>query len=127
MNLHASIMQCRERPVEVETSIGTFACADAKQVCNNARHADGISKMKTWVDASHAAHKDMKSHTGGAMSFGRRAAMSKSSKQKLRGKTLTKAEFGSASDYLPHPAWAAVKFLKARGHPLKENVFHHDN
>ena len=27
--------------------------------------ADDITEMKTWVDASYAVHKDMKSHTGG--------------------------------------------------------------
>jgi hypothetical protein len=29
--------------------------------------ADGIGMMKTWVDASYAVHKDMKSHTGGVV------------------------------------------------------------
>jgi hypothetical protein len=31
--------------------------------------ADNLSKMKTWVDASYAVHMDMKSHTGGVVSF----------------------------------------------------------
>jgi len=35
--------------------------------------ADDIVKMKTWVDASYAVHADMKSHTGGCVSFGRGA------------------------------------------------------
>jgi hypothetical protein len=37
--------------------------------------ADNITIMKTWVDASYAVHKDMKSHTGGAVSFSRGAVM----------------------------------------------------
>jgi hypothetical protein len=41
--------------------------------------ADDICIMKTWVDASYAVHKDMKSHTGGVVSFGCGVAMSKSS------------------------------------------------
>ena len=32
--------------------------------------ADDLEKMMTWVDALYAVHKDMKSHTGGVVSFG---------------------------------------------------------
>ena len=33
--------------------------------------ADSPMELLTWVDASYAVHNDMKSHTGGTMSFGR--------------------------------------------------------
>ena len=33
--------------------------------------ADSLTKLMTWVDAAYGVHRDMKSHTGGAMSFGR--------------------------------------------------------
>ena len=82
--------------------------------------------MKTWVDASYAVHKDMKSHTGGVVSFGIGAVMSKSSKQKLNVKSSTEAELVGASDYLPYPIWAK-KFLACQGYVLKENVFFQDN
>ncbi len=88
--------------------------------------ADDIRKMKTWVDASHAVHKDMRSHTGGVVSFGRGAAMSKSSKHKLNVKSSTEAELVGASDYLSYPIWAK-KFLEAQGYPLEENIFYQDN
>ncbi len=88
--------------------------------------ADDLSEMKTWVDASYAVHKDMKSHTGGVVSFGRGAVMSKSSKQKLNTKSSTEAELVGASDYLPYPIWAK-NFLAAQGYELKENVFYQDN
>jgi hypothetical protein len=65
--------------------------------------ADNIGMMKTWVDASYAVHRDMKSHTGGVVSFGIGAVMSKSSKQKLNVKSSTEAELVGASDYLPYP------------------------
>jgi hypothetical protein len=42
--------------------------------------ADDLTIMKTWVDASYGVHKDFKSHTGGAVSFGRGAVMCKSAK-----------------------------------------------
>jgi hypothetical protein len=88
--------------------------------------ADDIGMMKTWVDASYAVHPDMKSHTGGVVSFGIGAVMSKSSKQKLNTKSSTEAELVGASDYLPYPIWAK-KFLAAQGYELKENVFYQDN
>jgi hypothetical protein len=88
--------------------------------------ADDIGMMKTWVDASYAVHQDMKSHTGGVVSFGIGAVMSKSSKQKLNVKSSTEAELVGASDYLPYPIWAK-KFLACQGYVLKENVFYQDN
>jgi hypothetical protein len=88
--------------------------------------ADDITMMRTWVDASYAIHKDMKSHTGGVVSFGRGAIMSKSSKQKLNTKSSTEAELVEASDYLPYPIWGK-KFLEAQGYTLKENIFYQDN
>jgi hypothetical protein len=88
--------------------------------------ADDITRMMTWVDASYAVHRDMKSHTGGLVSFGTGAVMSKSSKQKLNTKSSTESELVGASDYLPQPIWGK-KFLEAQGYTLKENVFHQDN
>jgi hypothetical protein len=84
--------------------------------------ADNLGKMKIWVDASNAVHKDMKSHTGGVVSCGIGAVMSKSSKQKLNTKSSTEAELVGASGYLPYPIWAK-KFLAAQGYALKEIFF----
>jgi hypothetical protein len=88
--------------------------------------ADDLSLMFTWVDASYAAHKDMRSHTGRVVSFGIGAIMSKSSKHKINTKSSTEAELVGASDYLSYPIWAK-KFLSAQGYSLKENVFYQDN
>jgi hypothetical protein len=82
--------------------------------------------MFTWVDALCAVHNDMKSHTGGVLSFGIGAVMSKSSKHKLNAKSSTKVELVGASDCSSHPVWAK-KFLAAQGHPPKENIFCQDN
>jgi hypothetical protein len=64
--------------------------------------ADDMSIMNTWIDASYAVHPDMKSHTGGAVSFGTGAALSKSSKQKLNTKSSTEAELVGASVTICH-------------------------
>ena len=88
--------------------------------------ADDITIMQTWVDASYAVHSDMKSHTGGTVSFGRGSIMSKSSKQKLNTKSSTEAELVGASDYLSYAIWAK-KFLECQGYILSGNAFHQDN
>jgi hypothetical protein len=88
--------------------------------------ADNLTNMDTWIDASYAVHADMKSHTGGAISLGRGAVMSKSSKQKLNTKSSTAAELVGASDYVPNSLWAA-RFLEHQGYPLKNNILHQDN
>ena len=88
--------------------------------------ADSLTKLVTWVDAAYGVHKDMKSHTGGAMSLGLGTVMCKSSKQKLNTKSSTEAELVGASDYLPNTIWAKM-FLESQGYKVQENRFLQDN
>ena len=88
--------------------------------------ADDLGRFRTWVDASYAVHPDMRSHTGGAISFGRGGILCKSSKQKLNTKSSTEAEFVGASDYLPNTIWVK-NFLEAQGYTISENIFEQDN
>ncbi|GFH55456.1 hypothetical protein CTEN210_11932 [Chaetoceros tenuissimus] len=88
--------------------------------------ADTLTKLQTWVDASYAIHNDRKSHTGGAMSFGRGVICSKSNKQKLNTKSSTEAEVVGASDYLPNTIWLRM-FLEAQGYIIEENLYYQDN
>jgi hypothetical protein len=88
--------------------------------------ADDLTIMITWVDASYGVHKDFRSHTGGAVSFGQGAMMCKSAKQKLNTKNSTEAELVGASDYLPYPIWGK-KFLAGQGYFLRQNIFYQDN
>ena len=57
------------------------------------------------MDAAYAVHNDMKSHTGGAMSFGHSVFGTKSTKQKLNTQSSTEAEVVGVSDYLPGNIW----------------------
>lgn len=82
--------------------------------------------MKTWVDASYAIHDDRKSHTGGAISFGRGVLMSKSKKQKLNTKSSTEAEVVGVSDYLGEMIWARM-FIECQGYEIEENILYQDN
>lgn len=88
--------------------------------------ADDMGKIRTWVDASYAVHPDMRSHTGGVISFGTGGIVCKSSKQKLNTKSSTEAEFVGASDYLPNTIWVKM-FLEAQGYNVQENILEQDN
>ena len=88
--------------------------------------ADDLRKLRTWVDASYTVHPDMKSHTGGVMSFGTGGFVCKSTKQKLNTKSSTEAEVVEASDYLPNTIWVQM-FLAEQGHTLVGNTFQQDN
>ena len=88
--------------------------------------ADHLGSLYTWVDASYATHDDMKSHTGGVISFGLGGLMCKSAKQKLNTKSSTEAELVGASDYLPSTIWA-MHFLRAQGYPILHSHFAQDN
>jgi hypothetical protein len=88
--------------------------------------ADDLVRVRSWVDASYAVHTDMKSHTGGTMSFGRGGLLCKSTKQKLNTKSSTEAEFVGASDYLPNTIWVKF-FMEAQGYTIRESFFEQDN
>jgi hypothetical protein len=88
--------------------------------------ADDMGKMRSWVDAAFAVHPDMKSHTGGVVSFGTGGVACKSVKQKLVTKSSTEAETVGASDYLPNTLWIQM-FLEAQGYKIQESFFEQDN
>ena len=88
--------------------------------------ADDIHTLYTFVDASFAVHEDMKSHTGGVITFGRGGIACKSAKQKLVTKSSTEAELVGASDYLPSTLWVQ-HFLQGQGFPHATSYFEQDN
>ena len=88
--------------------------------------ADDIHTMYTFVDAAYAVHDDMKSHTGGVITFGRGGIACKSTKQKVVTKSSTEAELVGASEFLPSTIWVQY-FLQAQGFPHKHSYFEQDN
>ena len=88
--------------------------------------ADDLKTMRAWVDASFAVHEDMKSHTGGVISFGKGALISKSVGQKLNSKSSTEAELIGASDYLPNVIWLKL-FMEAQGYNIDNCYLEQDN
>ena len=87
---------------------------------------DSMMELATWVDASYAIHVDMRSHTGGCMSFELGVLMPKFTKQKLNTKSSTEAEAGGGSDYIPNVIYTEL-FLKGQGIILQSNNFNQDN
>ena len=66
--------------------------------------ADGVNLIKWWVDASYAAHDNMRGHTGGTMSMvkdGCGSIISISNKKKLNTKISTEAELIGEDDAMP--------------------------
>jgi hypothetical protein len=88
--------------------------------------ADLLDSFTTWVDASFAIHGDMRSHTGGVISFGRGGLICKSKKQSINTKSTTEAELVGASDYLPNTLFVKM-FMTAQGYPITQAVFYQDN
>ena len=66
------------------------------------------SLVSWWVDASYGVYLDMKSQTGGIMSFGKSASYSCSRKQKLNIISSTEAELVGTADILPMIIWARM-------------------
>jgi len=87
---------------------------------------DNLSELYTWIDAAYAVHPDMKSHTGGTMSFGLGLLHCRSGKQKLNTKSLTELEVVGTSDYVPYNFYLK-NFIEAQGQVLKKNVIYQDN
>ena len=58
--------------------------------------------MYTFVDAAYGVHLDMRSQTGGMITFGLGGIICCGSKQKINTKSSTKAELVGASNYLPN-------------------------
>ena len=74
----------------------------------------------------YAVRDDMKSHTGGAMPFGRGVFDTKSTKQKLKTKSSTESEVVSVSDYLPSTIWTD-NFWSHQENDFEENTIYQDN
>jgi hypothetical protein len=88
--------------------------------------ADSLNQFTTWVDASFAVHTDMRSHTGGVISFGCGGLICKSKKQNINTKSSMEAELIGASDYLPNTLYVKM-FMEAQGFPIHNATFHQDN
>ena len=88
--------------------------------------ADNLKVIKWYVDAAFAVHPDFKSHTGGAMTFGKGSAQNISRKQKLNTKSSTEAELVAVDDVSIMILWTKL-FMEAQGYRINKNILYQDN
>ena len=88
--------------------------------------ATSVKELYTWVDAAFAVHDNMRSQTGGGMSFGYGMVHCRSSKQKLNTKSSTEAELVGTSEYMPFAIWLTL-FMKCQGYTINKNILFQDN
>ena len=88
--------------------------------------AESLEELQNFVDVSFAVHADMRSHKGGAASFGRRVFMTLSKKQKINFTSTTESEVVGVSNYLPNTVWL-LKFLEPQGYKTKKGTLYQDN
>jgi len=87
---------------------------------------EDIGRMSSFMDAAFAVHPDMKSHTGGGISWGIGILLSMCQKQKLNAKSSTEAEVIGVSDFISNMIWARM-FLEKQGYMINENLLYQDN
>ena len=87
---------------------------------------DDLNVIKWYVDASFAVHPDFKSHTGACVTFGTRAAISMSRKQKLNTRSSTEAELVAVDDAMNLILWTKL-FLEEQGYKIRDNILYQDN
>ena len=80
------------------------------------------SKKAVWkIDAVFAVHDDMRSHTGGCLTFGEGAIISGSSKQKLNARSSIDAKVIARDDFISPMLWV-LHFLEKQGYKFKHIV-----
>ena len=86
---------------------------------------DDMDSVRWWIDASYAAHPNMRGHTGETMTMGNRSVYSSSWKQKMVTRSSMESEVVRAYDVLPQILWMK-KFLEDQGVNIKETVLYQD-
>ena len=88
--------------------------------------ADDLQLVHWWIDGAFATHRDMRSHTGGAMSLGKGVIYGTSTRQKLNTRSSTEAELVAVDDCMSQILWTNY-FLAAQGYNLNKCVVYQDN
>ena len=79
-----------------------------------------------FIDGAFAVHADMKSHTGGFMTFGKGMVDGNCHGQKINTSSSTQAEVVGVHDNISDILWTRY-FMEAQGYPLKPSIVHQDN
>ena len=89
---------------------------------------DKNGNIQWYKDGAHAVHPDMRGHTGLVMTYGHRAVMSASWKQKINtmSSTETETETVVISVGMPENMWT-LYFIKGQGQNVKDSLLNEDN
>ena len=82
---------------------------------------DGTGNIYWHVDAAFAVHNDMRSHSGGVMTFRISAAITTCLKQKLNTKSSTEAEVVGVDDNMGLICWVRY-YLMAQAQHMSDNI-----
>ena len=88
--------------------------------------ADNLQLVKWWIDGAFATHRDMRSHTGGALSLGKGVITGVSTRQKLTTRSSTEAELVAVDDCMSLILWTRY-FLEAQGYGVDDAIIYQDN
>ena len=88
--------------------------------------ADDLQHVHWWIDGAFATHRDMRSHTGGAMSLGKGVIYGMSTCQKLNTRSSTEAELVAVDDCMSQVLWTRY-FLDTQGYNINNCTVYQDN
>ncbi len=88
--------------------------------------ATHLDQNHWFIDGAFAVHKDMRSHSGSYMTFGRGMMNGSSNKQKINTTSSTEAETVVVHDNMAAILWTRY-FFEAQGYPMKPSLVHQDN
>lgn len=88
--------------------------------------ANGSGILKWWVDASFAVHPNMRRHSGGGLSLGKRFPIMSSTKQKLNTSSSTETKIVGVDDFMLAICWSQY-FMEAQGYTVENNIIMQDN
>ena len=106
------------------TRLVHYLCGTKDLILTLRANNDGI--VRWWIDASYAAHDDMKGHTGATLSLGKGGIYSGLWKQRLVARSSTESELVGVYDVLPQVLWMK-QFLEEQGWLNSATVVYQDN
>ena len=88
--------------------------------------ADSLNIIKGWVDTTLASHHNCIGQSGGMISLGAGAVISKSTKQRINGKISTDSEIIAVNDFMGE-VLNTLYFMGAQGYNMAHNIMFQDN
>ena len=125
---------CKRARPDIQTAVAFLATRvsqpdidDWKKLCRMINYLRGTKGLvltlrandawvlKWFVDAAYGVHRDMKGHTGAALTLGKGVPVGVSTKQKINTKSSTECELVGTDDVMGQIIWTNY-FLQAQGY-----------